>query len=213
MVNVLFDLDGTLVDSSETISASLKHALGQMGIDPGAGRELRSLIGAPLLDIFCDEYGLGPEEAERAIDLYRVHYDAQAQAGTIVYAEVENMLQRLRLAGYRLFVATVKPTPIAEKVLADLGLHGHFDGVAGASLDSGRRDKRSIIGHALSKYGLRAEESAMVGDRDQDVYGARAHGLRSVGVTYGFGSRKELQAAAPDFIVTDSGQITALFGF
>jgi phosphoglycolate phosphatase len=107
-------------------------------------------------------------------------------------------------------VATVKPTPIAEKVLTDLDLRSHFDGVAGASMGPERRDKSSIIAWAMESFALQSEHSIMVGDRDQDVHGARANGLRAVGVTYGFGSAEEIAASRPDFIEESSGRIHRL---
>lgn len=198
--NVLFDLDGTLVDSRETILASIAHALESLGLDPGAGPAVDRLIGKPLLDIFTASYGMDRERAQRAIDLYREYYDALNQEGTRVYDGVHEGLAELAGGGYSLYVATVKPTPIAEKVLADLDLRIHFSGVAGASMGPERRGKTAIIAHALQRFGLVPGKSLMIGDRDQDIDGARENGLRSLGVTWGFGSREELDHAAPDHL-------------
>ena len=196
--NVLFDLDGTLVDSRGTIAASLGHALDRMGVDATAGPPVDGLIGLPLFDIFMTSFGLTRERALLAIDHYRDHYDQLSPQGSSVYDDVASDLDGLRRSGLRLYVATVKPTSIAHKVLVDLGLDGYFDGVAGASMGPERREKTGIIAHALARYGLDPARSLMVGDRDQDVAGARANGLRAVGVTYGFGSREEIIAARPD---------------
>jgi len=150
--NLLFDLDGTLVDSSQTISASIEFALDSMGIDMANRTPVEEVIGASLFDIFRNEFDLTDEQAYAAIDLYREYYDSLNQAGTFVYDNIRDVLPRLRTAGYRLFIATVKPTQIAEKVLVDLDLRHWFDGVAGSSMDSERRDKTSIIAHALRKF-------------------------------------------------------------
>lgn len=195
--NVLFDLDGTLVDSSRTILDSIDHALTVLEVDPGATR-VEQLIGLPLYDIFRTSYGLPRARALQAIDVYREHYDRLNQAGTRVYEGVHDGLAALRAAGCRLYIATVKPTPIAEKVLRDLDLRLHFAGVAGASMGPERRDKHRIIAWALETFGLRPEASIMVGDRDQDIEGARASGLASMAVRYGFGHVDELSRAAPD---------------
>ena len=196
--NVLFDLDGTLVDSSKTILDSVFHALETLGVDPQSGPDVRSLIGMPLFDIFVGQYGMAEDRAQLAIDHYREYYEQLNQAGTTVFAGVRDGLAELQENGLQLFIATVKPTSIAEKVLSDLGLLEHFAGVAGASMGPERRDKTSIIAHALSTFGLNAGRSVMVGDRDQDILGARANGLPSMAVTYGFGHRDELAAARPD---------------
>ena len=194
---VLFDLDGTLVDSSRTIMDAIDHALNALGVAPG-GVQVESLIGQPLYDIFMKTYGLPMERALQAIDVYREHYDRLNQSGTRVYDGVREGLAGLRAEGHRLYIATVKPTPIAEKVLADLGLRQHFSGVAGASMGPERRDKRRIIAWALTEFDLDPDSSVMVGDRDQDVEGARGNGLASVAVHYGFGQAEELRRAEPD---------------
>ena len=209
--NLLFDLDGTLVDSSRTIRNSLEFAVSSMGLATEGRTPIESLIGAPLLDIFRNEYDMTEEQAHTAIKLYREHYDSLAQAGTRVYDHIRHVLPLLGAAGYRLVVATVKPTEIATRVLTDLGLRGCFDGVAGSSMDSSRRDKSSIIGHAVRKYGLNPEQSIMIGDRDQDINGARDNGMSSIAVTYGFGTRDELQSARPDHLVDGFDQIGHLF--
>jgi len=207
---ILFDLDGTLVDSRGTISASIAHALERLGVAHGAGPAIESLIGVPLFDIFTGAYGMPRATALQAIDHYRRHYDRLSPEGSRIYERVPEDLERLRARGLRLYVATVKPTAIARKVLADVGLEAYFDGVAGASMGPERRDKRSIIAHALQRFGLAPGRSLMVGDRDQDVAGARANGLRAVGVTYGFGSREEIIAARPDFLSASPGAIGAI---
>jgi phosphoglycolate phosphatase len=208
--NLLFDLDGTLVDSSQTISASLNFAVGGMVLDSTGNTPIESLIGASLLDIFRKEYGITDWQAQTAIDLYRKHYDSLDQAGTYVYDNIPDVLSRLQRAGYRLFIATVKPTRIAEKVLSDLGLRSWFSGVAGSSMDSKRRDKSSIISHALKKFDLDPLRSMMIGDRKQDITGARENGMRALAVTYGFGSKEELHSSRPDHMVDHSVEIISL---
>jgi phosphoglycolate phosphatase len=205
--NVLFDLDGTLVDSRGTITASIDHALERMGVDSTAGPTITGLIGLPLFDIFTRSYGLPRTAALQAIEHYRLYYDRLSPDGSRIYDNVQQDLERLRGLGLQLYVATVKPTPIARKVLADVGLDGYFDGVAGASMGPERREKTGIIAHALKAFELDPSCSLMVGDRDQDIEGARANGLRAIGVTYGFGSRQEILAAQPDFVSAQPGDI------
>lgn len=208
--NLLFDLDGTLVDSSRTIITCIEYALEQVGYDAAGGTISRSLIGMPLLDIFRNEFEMTQPQAESAIAHYREHYEFLEQAGSEVYENVEVALNQLRQGGYFLYIATVKPTAIAEKVLVDLELRSHFDGIAGASMSHERRDKSRIIAYALEKFDLDPSQSLMIGDRDQDILGARANGMPSIAVSYGFGSREELDAAGPDHVVGHSGEIVSL---
>jgi phosphoglycolate phosphatase len=208
--NVLFDLDGTLVDSSGAIQASLAHALKRLDFGWPAGLAVQSLIGMPLVDILREQFDLVGEPAERAIAHYRAHYDAEARARTRLYDRIEATLETLCGSGRRLYVATVKPTAIAEKVLLEMGLTPYFTGVAGSSLDHARRNKEDIIRHALQRYGLEAGHSAMVGDRDKDIHGAKRNGLLAVAVSYGFGSLEELAAAEPDHLVSCCSELPAL---
>jgi len=208
--NILFDLDGTLVDSSRTIGQSIDFALDAMAVEITGDKPIEAVIGRPLLDIFRNEYHMTEAQARQAIDLYRDHYDSLNQEGTEIYESIPDVLPALKNAGYRLFVATVKPTSIADKVLADLDLRSCFDGVSGASMGPTRRDKSSIIAHALRTFGLDPVQSLMIGDRDQDILGARENGLQAIGVTYGFGSKEELNAAGPSHLVDHSQQIIDL---
>jgi len=208
--HILFDLDGTLVDSSGAIKAALDHALQGLGRHYPPDCPIERLIGTPLVDIFREQFGIVGEPAERGIAHYREYYDRNAQAGTRVYDHVEEALDRLCGSGIGLFVATVKPSPIAEKVLRDMGLRRYFKGVAGSSMDHLRRDKGDIIRHTLQQYGLRPGHAVMVGDRAQDIHGARQNRLYAVGVTYGFGSLAELSAAGPDHLAGCASEIPAL---
>ena len=208
--HALFDLDGTLVDSSGAIQAAVTHALQRLGRHCPSDFVISKWIGTPLVDIFRDEFGMVGDPAEQAIAHYRAYYDRHADSGTRVYERVAETLERLYAAGVGLFVATVKPSPIADKVLHDMGLKRYFRGVAGSSMDHARRDKADIIRHTLQQYGLEAGHSVMVGDRAQDISGARQNGLYAVGVTYGFGSIEELIAASPDHLVDCLSEIPAL---
>jgi phosphoglycolate phosphatase len=197
--NLLFDLDGTLVDSRKTIVDSIRHALLAAGLDAASATDVQSLIGRPLYEIFTGNYGLSRSRALEAIDVYRDYYDSLDQAGTTVYPGVRDGLAELNAAGYRLFLATVKPTAIADKVLNDLDLRAHFAGVAGASMGPERREKSAIIAWALSEYGLEAASSLMIGDRDQDIDGARENGLPALAVNWGFGGTEEFERARPAY--------------
>ena len=208
--NILFDLDGTLVDSSAAIRASLSHALERIGSEWPPDMAVESVIGMALVDILRDRFGITGELAETGVRHYREHYDVHAQSYSHVYDRIDDVLPQLRGAGRRLYVATVKPGPIAEKVLRDMGLSPWFSGVAGSSMDHSRREKSAIIGHALHEFGLAPEHSVMVGDRAQDIIGARRNGVGAVGVTWGFGSPEELAAAGPDHIVDRSGELAPL---
>ena len=208
--NLLFDLDGTLIDGSETISTCVDYALDRVGVSANVGTPVKALIGSSLLDIFCNSFAMPEEQAEVAIFHYREHFDRLGQNGTRVYPGIRNVLSELQNAGFQLYIATVKPTSIAEKVLSDMQLRTYFDGVAGSSMNHERRDKADIIAHALHKHELDPLRSMMIGDRAQDITGAQDNGLFAVAVSYGFGTRAELDAAGPDHMIDHSLEILEL---
>lgn len=198
--NLLFDLDGTLVDSRGTISAALVFALRRAGVPPPEPHAVRAFIGRPLLDILQLDFALPEARALAAIEDYRAHYADLGREGSSLYQRAAEQIERLAGAGYRLYLATVKPEPVAERVLNDFGLRTRFLGIAGSSLDSSRRYKADIIRHALDTFGLDPARSLMIGDRDEDIGGARRHGLRAVGAGWGYGGMDELRAAGAEHV-------------
>jgi phosphoglycolate phosphatase len=199
--NLIFDLDGTLVDSRQTIHASLNHALGALGHDTVDFDRTSGFIGAPLLDIFTGAFGMNAAQTDEAIEIYRAHYARLNHEGTTVYPRAVETLCLLRDAGYSLYIATVKPGPVARSVLGAKGMLDLFSGISGSSMDSTRKDKTEIIAHSVRKNSLVASRSVMVGDRYHDIQGARQNGMRSIGVSYGYGSGDELIKSGADFVI------------
>jgi phosphoglycolate phosphatase len=121
------------------------------------------------------------------------------------------MLELLVSNKYQLYVATSKPTVYAIEVLKHFKLDTYFNATIGCHLDNTRTDKTEIIAHVISTFGLLAKRSIMIGDRKHDIIGAKNNSLKTVGVTYGFGSLEELILHNPDFIVNDCKEIKDLF--
>ena len=203
---ILLDLDGTLTDPYEGITRSVAYALDRMALPALGEQGLRSFIGPPLQDQFA-ACGLDDEGVARAVQLYRGRFTDRGLYENRVYDGVEEALAALTAASLRLAVATSKPTPFAERILAHFGLDKHFDLVAGATLDGARRKKADIIDFALTVLGADASGAVMVGDRAQDIVGARAHGMRSIGVGWGYAEPGELEAAEADLIVATPAEL------
>lgn len=200
---LLFDLDGTLSNPREGLVKAVLYAVAEMGIaeqDPAA---LDSFIGPPLRESFARRYGLDPAGVEEALRLYRVYYADRGLYENEVYPGIPDLLADLRARGFRLFVATSKPTVFAERILVHFGLDGHFEGIVGANLDSSRNEKAEVIAHVLDTYGVDPARARMIGDRLHDLVGARAHGIPAIGVEWGFGGRAELEAHGAHAIVAD----------
>ncbi|WP_285649811.1 HAD hydrolase-like protein [Actinomycetospora sp. NBRC 106375] len=197
---VLFDLDGTLVDSSPGIAASLAAAADGAGVPRPDADQVRALLGPPFPQAFVDVLGHDPATAEAMMDAYREVYAAGGLYDVTVFDGVPAMLARLAKAGHRPALTTSKPDVYAREVLRHVGLDAAFDaGVFGATLDGSLAGKAAVVDLALQTCD--GPVVALVGDRHHDVDGAHAHDLPAVGVTWGFGGAAELRAAGADHLV------------
>ncbi len=193
---VLFDLDGTITDSQEGIIHSIQYALKKKGIECEAD-ELKSFIGPPLKGSFQEKFPqIDPDEA---ITDYREYYADKGIFENRVYEGIPELLAKLKDMNIRAAIATSKPEGYARQIIDHFGLSDHIEAVYGATMDSSRVNKEDILDYALAKS--HAESPIMVGDRKFDIEGAHAHHLPGVGVTYGFGSRQELEKAGAECII------------
>ena len=200
-LDLVFDLDGTLSDPSEGFYRSMREAIVTLGRDTPSDERLRPWIGPPLRDAFRALLGVDDDsEVERGVALYRARYDRIGWRENRVYDGVPAMLDVLRDAGHRLFVATSKPGVFAERILAHFDLRRRFEAVRGAELAAGLDGKQRVLAALLAEAALDPARCAMVGDREHDARAARALGLRAVGVLWGHGDRDELEAAGAELL-------------
>lgn len=203
---VLFDLDGTLCDSAPGILAALRHALTVNGLpllDPSTERDilgppfdqsLPPLIGADLVPV--------------VIDAYRACYAGGAMYDATVFPGVRALLDALHGVGTRLAVATSKPEAYAVPVLEHLEIAGYFEAIGGDDLEGTRHTKALVIEHVLNRLGRPEQaEILMVGDRRHDIEGARAHGIETLAVTWGYAMPGELEAARPLAICSTASEL------
>lgn len=193
---ILFDLDGTLTDSGPGITNSVAYALKKWNIEEKDINVLRKFVGPPLDASFAKYYGFSKEKCVQAIQYYREYYLTKGIYENQVYDGMEELLKWLRDTGRRAIVATSKPEPSAIHVLEYFHIDSYFDIIAGATMDGSRVEKSDVIRYALDRAGIRDLSGVvMVGDRENDIQGAKANGLDSIGVLYGYGSREELEEA------------------
>jgi phosphoglycolate phosphatase len=200
-MNVLLDLDGTLTDPKAGIVACIKYALEKIDHNSPTDLELERWIGPPLQASFAAL--LGDHDQDRinhVVSLYRERFSVQGMFENAVYPDIREVLQRLRDFRCRLFVVTAKAAVFAEKIVEHFGLGEFFHAVYGSELDGTYADKSDLIARVLRGEALIAEETIMVGDRAHDVLGAKANGISSVGVLWGYGSREELVTAGADLL-------------
>ena len=200
--HVLFDLDGTLVDSETGITNSVAYALSSFGISVTDKSTLRPFIGPPLLESFMKYYHFSREEAKRAVEEYRVYYRRSGIFENALYPNVATLLRTLKEYGCELWLATSKPTVFAKQILEHTGISDLFSQVYGAELDGSRDSKESVIGYALQSQNISdTKQFLMVGDRFHDIVGAHAHHIDTAAVLYGFGSLEEFQKYHAEYII------------
>jgi phosphoglycolate phosphatase len=210
-MNVLFDLDGTLTDPRRGFIGCIRHALSAMGRRCPPEAELATLIGPPLQQTFTELLASDAADVATAVDLYRDRFSRIGMFENAVYPGIEEALQALRTTGAALFVATSKPTLYAKRILEHFRLSAYFKAVHGSELDGLRAGKVELIAHVLAAERLPPALTHMVGDREHDMRGAVANGVRAVGALWGYGSRDELVAAgASSLCERPSGLAAAL---
>ena len=210
--HILFDLDGTLTDPGMGITNSVAHALAHFGITVTDRTRLYRFIGPPLVDSFMEYYGFTEEQAQTAVKVYREYFADRGWAENTVYEGIETLLAELTAAGKTLLVATSKPQVFAERILTHFGLDKYFTHICGVALQAPRGySKADVIREALDRAGVDDFSTAvMVGDRHHDIDGAKAVGLDSIGVLYGYGDREEHEKAGANAIVKSVAELKAL---
>lgn len=202
---ILFDLDGTLTESAPGIINSLKYALERLGVQDYDRAILDKFIGPPLAVSFEKFFGFKGEKCNNAIKIYREYFSEKGLFENAVYSGVEDMLDTLKSAGLKLAVATSKPEVYARRILDKFGLSGYFDAICGIPLDNEHMTKAQVIARAINELGAADKQAAlMVGDRDYDVAGAHQNGIECMGVTYGYGSREELEGVGAEYIAVSA---------
>lgn len=198
---ILFDLDGTLTDPGLGITNSVAHALAKWDIHVADRTSLYKFIGPPLADSFAKYYGFSPEDCTRAIEAYREYFRDRGLYENEVYPGIPELLAALRQAGKTVAVATSKPEEFAIRILKHFDLDHCFDLIAGATMDGSRSRKADVIAYALEKLDHPdLSQTIMIGDREQDILGARQIGIASIGVLYGYGDRPEHEKAGANYI-------------
>lgn len=198
-MNLLFDLDGTLTDPQEGIVKSLNHTLAKFSLPVLEPSHLTRFIGPSLKDSF--RVLLNTDDAAvlaQAIVWYRERYFVEGWLENAVYAGIPGLLQDCVAAGHRLYVATSKLQYIAQRVLTHFHLTPFFTAVYGCDVDL---TKTELLAQLLQEQHLAPEHCVMIGDRRHDVEAGRAHGIATVGVLWGYGSREELTAAGAGHLI------------
>lgn len=190
---IFFDLDGTLTDSGEGIINCATLALEHFGIPVPSREEMGVFVGPPLDQTFI-KFGIPAEKAQEAIDVFRSRYLVVGKFENTPYPGIRELLEKLKSQGHRLFVATSKPETTAVEILHKFELAQYFEVICGATLDGTRVHKADVIDYLLGKIGT-PEDILMIGDTEFDVTGAAAHGIKTIGVSWGYGKVAAMEQA------------------
>ena len=211
-MDILLDLDGTLIDPKPGLIGSIQYALGKLGLPVPPMEELLWMIGPPFRVSFPKLVGTA-ERTEEAIAIYRKRYLGGGMYDAVVYAGIPEALDTMAATGARLFVATAKPHHYARPILQHFGLAKRFAGIYGPELDGTRDHKHDLIAPMIEREASEPRSAVMIGDREHDVLAAKRNGMRAIGVTWGYGSAEELRTAgaaqlceAPDRLAETVGR-------
>jgi phosphoglycolate phosphatase len=209
---VLFDLDGTLIDTKPGVFKSLKTTLAALDIALPPDETLVLFLGPPLRECFSKVIGLSPALTDKAIEIFRLDLTESGNAFDCnVFEGIPALLEKLKAAGIKLGVATSKVNYLAEMVLTRKGINHYFSAICGAPSDNSKATKTDSILSALDNIdGACPETSVLIGDRIFDAQGAAQSGISSIGVFYGYGSAEEIKTSPFTFTaatVADLGRM------
>jgi pyrophosphatase PpaX len=196
---VLFDLDGTVIDSGAIILASMRHAVKEvLGAEP-PDELLMAAVGGPGLE--AQMHALAPDRVKELVDVYRAHNEP-LHDGLMCCAGIDGVLVRLKDEGRRLGIVTAKRRVTVELAFAQVPLAHLFETVVGGDETERHKPDPEPLLLALERLGVAAGDAAYVGDAPFDIKAAKAAGIFSVGVTWGgIHARERLEAEQPDALV------------
>jgi phosphoglycolate phosphatase len=208
---LIFDLDGTLIDSAPDLRAALNEMLRERGCAPLSLAQVKRMIGdgvPALVSRALEASGLEPEKAASALPRFLQLYEADAVRLTRPYPAVPETLAALRRRGYRTAICTNKPQHATHTVLEGLGLLSLFDGIAGGDRFAVRKPDPGHLLGLIDALGGRAKATAMIGDNENDAAAAHAAGLPLVLMRYGY-CRVDPNSLAADALLDDFADLPA----
>lgn len=206
---VIFDFDGTVVDTGEGILKSLQYSFEQMGREVPELDDLKKFIGPPIYYSYTTFYGVSEEEVGLYIKKYRERYTVKGIYECNLYEGFPAILRTLREKGIKVGIASSKPERLIYNVADYLGITDLFDVIVGVKIDdSNHSTKTGLVLDAMK--GMGADDKSrvlMVGDRCFDIDGAAGAGVNSCGVLWGYGSEEEFREHNATYIVKDTEEL------
>jgi len=208
--HLIFDLDGTLINSRPGLQNSLNYMLGQMGVALDGALIVDELIGPPIQDGLKKVLGFDDKQVELGVRLFREYYGQHGLYEGDLYAGALELLEELHQQGKQLYVATSKKDQFVSTVLRHFELDRYLLDSQGAG-DGGRHTKAGLITQLMDRNQIPpSEKVVMIGDTKYDVIGGQANEISTIAVGYGFGDSEELRALNPDYFVDEVEELFEL---
>ncbi|PKF63692.1 phosphoglycolate phosphatase [Psychromonas sp. psych-6C06] len=217
---ILFDLDGTLIDSAPDLALAINHMLTSLGRETFSDDLIRSWVGNGAQVIVkrglsgkadYDDADIDVALFDKSLEIFLNFYANNLCVDTVTYPNVRSTLKILKAQGYRLVIVTNKPFDFIEPILDGLQLDGLFElCLGGDSLPVRKPDPLPLL-HVCSKLGVTPEECVMVGDSKNDILAANAANMQSIGLTYGYNYGEDIGEHNPDAVFSDFADIIAPF--
>lgn len=208
---IIYDLDGTLINSSKDISNSVNWALGELGFPALSEALIRTHVGngvIPLIKQVLHEVSASQDLLERALQLYKSRYSDHLLDETKLYPEVEMVLKFFK--DRKQAIITNKTATFSRRILKGLGVDSYFFEVIGGDQALPKKPAPDSVLSLMTKTGAGRGETVFIGDSNVDIQTAKNAGIKSIIVTYGFESLSSIQSQKPDFIVDRLGAVLNL---
>ena len=203
ITHIFFDLDGTLIDSSEGIHNGFVQTFERLGLPVPSDQKIRTFMGPPLEVTFKEEIN---EDAAQAVKIYREYYETKGQFEAHLYDGIKEVLQELKQnPNKKIYITTSKNEPVAQKMCQHLGLTAYFDGIYGST--PAALHKADVLQRAITENLAPKDSSVIVGDTKFDLIGGKTVGIKTLAVTWGFGTNETLLAENPDFVANTAQEL------
>lgn len=190
---IIFDFDGTLIDSKPTVTRCIRNTMQDIGQPLSTNTDLNWCVGPPLRHSFSKLLNTEDKElVEQVVSHYRTLYRNGTMFECELYPDIHEVLDALKQSGYRLFLATAKAIDFTQLLVDHFKLRDYFAGIYGVHPNGTPDTKEKLVAELARAENLLPHQTAMIGDREYDILGAKANQIYPIGVTYGYGSSEEL---------------------
>jgi len=197
---VVFDMDGTVVDTSGDLVITANEVRSHMGLPTLSEQFVHSCVGDALLPLIEKLFHDTPERIQEAVPIFQQTYRRHVLGNTIPYKGIDRVFKQLRSAGIRVGILSNKPSELVRIPLYHFNLSPLLDFIYGGDSFRERKPSPKPIRRILIHFGIAPDRCVMVGDAPSDIRAGKEAGTRTVGVSYGFSSLQDLEQAGPDAI-------------